>query len=41
LLYFADQSEQVRKLIVEELLKNNEQNLRIDDYCGSGPVKIT
>lgn len=40
LLYFADQGEQVKKLIVEDILKNNKQNMKIDDYCGSGPVKI-
>lgn len=40
LLYFEDQIEQVNKLIVECLSKNNEQNVRIDDYCGNGPVKI-
>jgi len=39
LLYFEDQFEQVNKLIVEELLKNNEQNMRIDDLYGNGPVK--
>lgn len=40
LLYFEDQIEQVDKLIVEDLLKNIEQNMRIDDFNGSGPVKI-
>jgi len=40
LLYFEDQIEQVNKLIVEDLLKNNEQNLRIDDFYGKGPVKV-
>jgi len=40
LLYFEDQIEQVNKLIVEDLLKNNEQNMRIDDFYGKGPVKI-
>jgi diphosphomevalonate decarboxylase len=40
LLYFEDQVEQVHKLIVEHLLKNNEQNMRIDDLYGNGPVKI-
>jgi diphosphomevalonate decarboxylase len=39
LLYFEDQFEQVNKLIVEDLLKNNEQNMRIDDLYGNGPVK--
>ena len=39
LIYFEDQIEQVNKLIVEDLLKNNEQNIRIDDLFGSGPVK--
>ena len=38
--YFEDQIEQVHKLIVEHLIKNNKQNTRIDDVCGSGPVKI-
>jgi len=40
LLYFEDQIEQVNKLIVEDLLKNNEQNMRIDDLFGNGPIKI-
>jgi diphosphomevalonate decarboxylase len=40
LLYFEAQIEQVNKLIVEDLLKNNEQNMRIDDFYGIGPVKI-
>jgi len=40
LLYFEDQIEQVNKLIVEDLLKNNKQNLRIDDFYGKGPLKI-
>ena len=40
LLYFKDEIEQVNKLIVEDLLKNNKQNLWINDFCGSGPVKI-
>jgi len=40
LLYFEDQIEQVNKLIVEDLLKNNEQNMRIDDFYGKGPIKI-
>ena len=40
LLYFEEQNEQVNKLIVEDLLINNEQNMRIDDFYGSGPVKI-
>jgi len=40
LLYFEDQNEQVNKLIVEDLLKNNEQNMRIDDLFGNGPTKI-
>lgn len=40
LLYFEDQIEQVNKLIVEDLLKNNEQNMRIDDFYGKGPVKL-
>jgi diphosphomevalonate decarboxylase len=39
LLYFEDQIEQVNKLIVEDLLKNNEQNMRIDDLYGNGPLK--
>jgi diphosphomevalonate decarboxylase len=40
LIYFEDQFEQVNKLIVEDLLKNNEQNMRIDDFYGTGPIKI-
>jgi diphosphomevalonate decarboxylase len=40
LLYFQDQNEQVDKLIVEHLLKNNEHNMRLDDFYGNGPVKI-
>ncbi len=40
LLYFEDQIEQVQKLIVEDLLKNNEQNMLIDDLYGNGPVKV-
>ena len=40
LLYFKDEIEQVNKLIVEHLLKNDKQNMRINDFCGSGPVKI-
>jgi diphosphomevalonate decarboxylase len=40
LIYFKDQIEQVNKLIVEDLFKNNKQNTRIDDHYGSGPVKL-
>ncbi len=40
LLYFEGQNEQVNKIIVEDLLKNNEQNMRIDDMLGSGPMKL-
>ena len=40
LIYFEDQIEQVNKLIVEDLLKNNKQDMRIDDFYGKGPVKI-
>ena len=40
LLYFKDEIEQVNKLIVEQLLRNNEQNMRINDFCGSGPIKV-
>jgi len=40
LLYFEDQIEQVDKLISEDLFKNNEQNMRINDFYGTGPVKI-
>jgi diphosphomevalonate decarboxylase len=40
LLYFEDQIEQVQKLIVEDILKNNKQNMQIDDLYGEGPVKI-
>jgi diphosphomevalonate decarboxylase len=39
LLYFEEQNEQVQKLIVEELLKNSEQIICIDDLYGNGPVK--
>ena len=39
LLYFEDQHEQVQKLIVEDLLKNNEQSRCIYDLYGNGPVK--
>jgi diphosphomevalonate decarboxylase len=38
LLYFEEDYEQVRKLIVECLLKNDKQNNWIDDKIGSGPV---
>lgn len=41
LLYFQDESEQVNKLIVEDLFKNNEQNMRLEDRYGNGPVKLT
>jgi len=40
LLYFEDQIEQVNKWVVEDILKNNEQNRRINDLYGTGPVKI-
>ena len=40
LLFFEEQIEQVNKLIVEDLLKNIEQYMRIDDFYGIGPVKI-
>lgn len=40
LLFFEEQIEQVNKLIVEDLLKNIEQNMRINDFYGIGPVKI-
>ncbi len=40
LIYFEDQTEQVNKLIVEDLIKNIKQNMRIDDFYGKGPVKI-
>lgn len=39
LLYFKDEIEQVNKLIVEDLLKNDKQNIQIDDFYGAGPVK--
>lgn len=39
-IFFENQFEQVDKLIVEGLLKNGEQNMRIDDFYGNGPVKI-
>jgi diphosphomevalonate decarboxylase len=41
LIYFKEQSEQVNKIIVEDLLKNNKQNMRIDDFYGNGPVKLS
>ncbi len=41
LIYFEEQSEQVAKLIVEDIFKNIKQNTRIDDFCGSGPVKLS
>ncbi|MEI6061429.1 MAG: diphosphomevalonate decarboxylase [Bacteroidota bacterium] len=40
LLYFEEQNEQVHKLVVEDILKNNKQNRQIDDFCGQGPVKV-
>jgi diphosphomevalonate decarboxylase len=40
LIYFEDQIEQVNKLIIEDLLKNNKQNIRIDDFYGKGPIKV-
>jgi diphosphomevalonate decarboxylase len=40
LLYFEDQTEQVNKLIVEDMLINIEQNMRIDDFYGKGPIKV-
>lgn len=40
IIYFGDQIEQIDKFIVEDILKNNKQNIRIDDYYGSGPVKM-
>jgi len=40
LIYFKDQIEQVNDIIVDDLLKNNKQNLKINDYYGSGPVKL-
>ena len=40
MLYFKEQNEQVYKLIVEDLLKNNKQNMRLDDFYGNGPIKI-
>jgi len=40
LLYFKEQFEQVNKLIVEDLLKNNKQNMLIHDFIGLGPVKV-
>lgn len=39
-IYFKDQSEQINKLIVEDISKNNKQNIRIDDYLGFGPIKL-
>jgi diphosphomevalonate decarboxylase len=40
LLYFDEDNEQVRKLIVEDLLINNKQNNWIDDTIGKGPEMI-
>ncbi|MFN8135423.1 MAG: diphosphomevalonate decarboxylase [Bacteroidales bacterium] len=40
ILYFEDEFEQVNKLIVEDLLKNNKQNQVLNDFYGSGPVKM-
>jgi diphosphomevalonate decarboxylase len=40
LLYFKEQFEQVNKLIVEDLVENNEQNMLIYDSFGFGPVKV-
>lgn len=40
LLFFENDTEQVNRLIVEDLFKNNEQNKVIHDFYGSGPVKI-
>ena len=40
LIYFEDQIEQVNKLIVEDLFKNIQHKMRIDDFYGKGPVKI-
>ena len=40
ILYFEDESEQVNNLIVEDLLKNNKQNQVLNDFYGSGPVKM-
>jgi len=39
-LYFEDEIEQVNKLIVEDLLKNNKQNQVLQDLYGNGPVKM-
>jgi diphosphomevalonate decarboxylase len=41
LLYFEEDSEQVRKLIVEDLLKNDKQKIWIDDKIGIGPEMIS
>ena len=40
LLSFGHQNEQVNKMIVKYLLKNNKQNMRINDKCVVGPLKI-
>jgi len=40
LLFFKDQYEQVRKLVVEDIIKNDKQNSEINDFYGNGPIKI-
>ncbi len=41
LLFFEEQFEQVDKLIVEDIIKNIEQNTWLNDFYGSGPEKIS
>jgi diphosphomevalonate decarboxylase len=40
LLYFEKDTEQVQRLVVEDLIKNNKQIRWIDDRLGSGPGMI-
>jgi diphosphomevalonate decarboxylase len=40
LLFFKKDFEQVKRLIVEDLIINDKQNSWIHDKCGSGPQKV-
>ena len=40
LIYFEENIEQVRKIIVEDLLQKDKQKIWIDDKIGTGPEKI-
>lgn len=40
ILYFDDESEQVEKLIVEDILNKNKQHSVIYDFCCTGPLKM-